>query len=438
MTPSTSQITQWVAAHETELLELAREFVAIPSENRPPHGAEREFQHLFASTLSALGMDVRTFLVTDAEGVEAHPLYWPGRDYSDRPNVVGTLSGVGGGRSLLLSGHGDVVIGLPGKHPPFEPVIEEGRLYGRGSNDMKGGLAAAVMAIRCLRGLGVTLDGDLVFESVVDEELGGANGTLASRLLNRNPDAAVIMEPSNLVVCPAHLGGRTFRIRIRGAGGMGFGGMEIVNPIYAMAHLITAIESFAEDWRRVPAPSPELDPGRGLDTVLSIAQSGDFEPGQGDGVPNDGVLEVWIESFPGMTAAELDEAFLGFCRDVVARDRVLAKCQVSYEYVTRFLEGSSIPADHAIVKAAAAAMTAVLGADRTIVQAAPFACDGFILAAFGIPTLILGPSGDSAHSADEYVTCRSLTELTATLARLVADWCGVASGQGEGVATDVQ
>ena len=156
----------------------------------------------------------------DVPGLESHPWYWPGRDYNGRPNVGARLKGRGSGRSLILSGHIDTVPRgtQPWTRDPFGGEIDGRRLYGRGSNDMKGGIGTNLFIVEALHRLGIKLDGDLIFESVVDEEFGGVNGTLAGRLKGFNADAAVISEPSLLRVCPAQRGGRTVHIRLSGAG----------------------------------------------------------------------------------------------------------------------------------------------------------------------------------------------------------------------------
>lgn len=431
--PLTDQINQWARDHVSELVDVLSELIALPSENRAPGGTELAFQHRFAELLADVGMTVHMFTPPEIEGLTDHSLYWPGRDYTDRPNVVGALAGTGSGRSLLLGGHGDVVIGLSGDHDPFTPQIEGDKLYGRGSNDMKGGLVAAVFALRCLRDLGVRLAGDVFIESDVDEEMGGSNGNLAARLAGYNPDAAIVMEPSELVIAPSHFGGRVYRITIGGKGGMGFGGEEVINPIYGMARLVRSIEDLAEKRATQPAPSPELDPGRGLETVVSIVQAAEFEPGTGDGVPREALIEVWVESWPGTTAEELDDEFLGHCREFALKDPVLSRCEIRYDYVTRHLRGSSIPVDSDIVVATAAATAATLGAERSVVRAAPFACDVFVMHDFGIPALVLGPCGGNAHSADEFVSIESLRDLVAVLAQTTADWCGVSEEKSNAV-----
>src|ERR1051325_1881836 len=135
-------------------------------------------------------------------------MFWPGRHYSHRPNVGAVRKGTGGGRSLVLSGHIDPVPAGSGPWTrlPFGGAVEGNRLYGRGSNDMKAGVASNLFVAEALSMLGVQLAGDLPFESVVDEEFGGVNGTLAGRLMGFNADAAVISEPTALRISPAQRG----------------------------------------------------------------------------------------------------------------------------------------------------------------------------------------------------------------------------------------
>jgi hypothetical protein len=133
----------------------------------------------------------------EAPGVISHPLYWPGRDYINRPNFAARRNGTGGGRSLILSGHIDTVRAGSRKwtYDPFGGDVEGNHLYGRGSNDMKAGIATTLVIVEALARLDVRSRGNLIFESGVDEEFGGVNGTLAGRLMGFNADAAVIASP---------------------------------------------------------------------------------------------------------------------------------------------------------------------------------------------------------------------------------------------------
>src|SRR4029078_477459 len=136
-------------------------------------------------------------------------------------------SAAGGcGRRSSLPGHVDVVPALgEGRHGFWDGDVEDGRLYGRGAWDMKAGVACALHAARCLAECGVTLAGDVIVESVVDEEFGGANGTLAARLRGHHADGAVLSEPTGMTVCHATRGGIQYRLNVAGgATGMGFWG----------------------------------------------------------------------------------------------------------------------------------------------------------------------------------------------------------------------
>ena len=166
--------------------------------NRPPDG--NEAGAAWAWDRSGSGVDV--FFVAGAMSMS----WLEGRNYSEgRDNVVARWRGRGQGRSLLLSGHTDVAPAeseyWKGCHP-YKPVLKNGRLYGRGSADMKGGLTAMFWAMCILQDLGFQPGADILFESVVDEEFAGGNGTLAARLRGHNADLAMIQAPTRMEVCP--------------------------------------------------------------------------------------------------------------------------------------------------------------------------------------------------------------------------------------------
>jgi len=179
-------------------------------------GNELCAQELIESTLSSVGADIDRF-EPDNDAMRGHPEYNPGHSYEGRPNIVGVIKGAGGGRSLMINAHADVVpAGAEGwLCPPYEPRIIDGRLYGRGACGMKAGGAAALMALETLHECGIKLAGDVIFESVVDEE-GGGNGTLACCLKGYKADAAVIPEPTGLSIMPAHMGWLFYRITFSG------------------------------------------------------------------------------------------------------------------------------------------------------------------------------------------------------------------------------
>ena len=420
-------ISAWVDARREELLQLAEALIRFPSENRAPTGFEKEAQAFVAEAMRSMNMELDIFEPSAVPSLASHPALWPGRDYHDRPNVVGTWRGAqpASGKSLLFSSHVDVVAGgKGGRFRPFDPVRENGRLYGRGSSDMKGGLAASLMAARCLQALGVRLHGDLIIESVVDEENGGSNGTLASRLRGHNADACISPEPNGMALSPAHRGGRLWEITLQGSPGMPFGAVELINPAYGIAHLAVAIEAW-EKARNLRIATPPLYADiPGLPVVLNAIQAGDFEPGSGDGVPGTGRLEVWAEVYAGTTMEELEEDFLGHLKRVAEQTPVLQRCQMQIHPMTRFLPGSEIPRDHPIVRVVNSAYAQVLGRAADV-RGAPFACDVFVFNQLSpTPCVILGPRGGNAHAPDEWVMIEDIVALTKIFAQTALAWCG--------------
>ena len=155
---------------EAELITLTRDLVRIPSVVRPADPSATE---------ATVAEHVERWLAKEGFDVEVQPAA------PARPNVIASFGEASPRRTLLLEGHTDVVTeGDPAewRYPPFGGELADGRIWGRGAADMKGGLAASIVAVRCLQALGVRLRGDIIIESVVDEEMGGSNGTLAARL----------------------------------------------------------------------------------------------------------------------------------------------------------------------------------------------------------------------------------------------------------------
>jgi acetylornithine deacetylase len=405
------------------MIRYITEAVSIPSENKPPGGNELPMQHYLQTELQKLGFACEMYTLSSVPGLKEHPAYWAGRDYDDRPNLLAVKRGRGGGRTLLFSVHSDVVPGIAGSivENPFSPLVRDGRLYGRGSNDMKGGIAAILMAFRYLQDSGMTLKGDLLFESVVDEEMGGANGTLAGRVRGTVADAAIIPEPTNLRVCTSHVGGTIWRIEVKGKGGMGFGSEEIQNPIYGMAHIVRAIEQYHLALKpRKPYVNPDgtsLSPG----VVLSIINSGDFEPGMADGIPESCFIEVWVECHPGEDLQALEKDFVGQLFAEISRTESLKALDIEIERIIRFLPGSEASTPLAGILAG---LASEIGGIVPGEYRAPFACDAFMFNLHsGTPAVILGPTGENAHAGDEFVELESVSALISIYIKAIVDWC---------------
>lgn len=323
--PVNSTLEELLRSHVEErrdrLVEIIRDLVRIPSENTPPTGNEEACQRYASDFLRKLHLSPTLYDLREVPALESHPIFWPGRDYRDRPNLGARRKGRGGGRSLLLSGHIDTVPRgtLPWTRDPFGGEVVDNRLYGRGSNDMKGGVGTNLFIFEALYELGIELAGDLVFETVVDEEFGGVNGTLAGRLKGFNAEAAVISEPSSLRVCPAQRGGRTAHVKLSAMGGVLTEGAFPAGVISQLHHLLHHLDSFAEQ-RRVRAAVHELYAGSADPVPVSVTKvfTGPWGTKEPITIPETCLVEVYWQMMPGEKQEDIEGEFFAWLDSVVA------------------------------------------------------------------------------------------------------------------------
>ena len=411
----------YVGSRRGRLSELIADLVRRPSENKPPHGFEGECQKYTAAHLERYGAQVLVYEPDQAPGITDHGLFWPGRNYKGRPNVAGKIAGAGDGRSLILSGHIDTVpVGSePWNFDPFGAEIRGDRLYGRGANDMKAGVATNLFVAEALSDMGVELKGDLTVETVVDEEFGGVNGTLAGRLMGIVADAAVISEPSFLRICPAQRGGRTVHLTFSAPNDGVLGRRAGQTVMEQLREFLDALEEFRQH-RRKQSPGHTLyahleDPVPVNVTRIFTAPWGMSEP---TNTPSTCRVELFWQAMPGESLADIDHAFLIWLRRLTTPP--------AFHYPIRWLPGSAIAADHALVSEFSAAAEPVFGA-APVVQGIEGPCDMYVFHEFGVPAVLWGARGANTHNPDEYVELSTVERAAAALLSFVCRWCGVAS-----------
>ncbi|MEP7270005.1 MAG: M20/M25/M40 family metallo-hydrolase [Acidobacteriota bacterium] len=423
------RLTELTLARRERLIQTITELVQIPSENTPPLGAEGECQRYVFDRLNLLDLRTESYRLLDVEGIGDHPEFRLGRDYTNRPNVAAVWPGSGGGRSLLLSGHIDTVPrgSEPWSRAPFSAVVEGNRLYGLGSNDMKGGVAAFLLAVEILKEAKVRLRGDLLIETIVDEEFGGVNGTLAARLRGHNADAAILCEPSQHMVCPAQTGGRTAHITLRGSSdGILSDGAPSVKVTEQLRYLLGKIEEFAEQRRTLttihPFYSDSADPVPVWVTKISCGGWGTQEPIT---IPSSCKIELYWQAMPDEQQESIEREFFRWMEDCVAACPKLFPIRPEVSFPIRWLPGSALEGQSELVTTLSDTFRQVTGSEP-LVRGIGGPCDMYVFHQhFSTPAVLFGPRGGNTHAPDEWVDLDSALVVTETLARFICRWCGV-------------
>jgi acetylornithine deacetylase/succinyl-diaminopimelate desuccinylase family protein len=426
---TTARISEAVAATAEELVDLTRDLVRIRSENPKllgfDPGGEAAMQDRVTAELEPLGFEIDRW----------EPL--PGR-----PNVVAVLRGSGGGHSLALNGHVDVVpAGDPAAWPvdPWDGTIRDGVMWGRGSCDMKGGIAAMIHAVRVIRRLGIPLRGDLMIETVIDEETGGP-GTRATIERGYWPDFAIVTEPTGLAIMPVEGGLEWLRVTVLGQSGhsawryrsVHAGGQGVaVNALEKGAKILAAVQDLERQWAvrkahpLMPAGITTINPG-----VMAAGSGG----GQ-DGMPN---VMTAVSTFPDYCSLELSLKYLPserrenvraefeeFIARVAMTDDWLREHPPTIEWGIRGVSFPPVntPTDHPGVMALEEAVRSRLG----VVEMRGFVAVSDIawFAEAGVPAVLFGPgSGLGAHGSDERLELDQLVDAAAVLALAIVGWCG--------------
>ena len=366
---------------------LLRDLVAIDSVNPalvPGARGEAEIARRLADEMTAIGLDVN---VTEVA---------PGR-----PNVVGVLRGRGPGRTLMVCGHVDTV-GVTGMTRPFAAEIRDGRVYGRGAQDMKGGVAAMVSAARVLSEGGGLDRGSLVVAAVVDEEHAslGADALVTTC----RADGAVVTEPTGLDVAVAHKGFQWVAIETRGRAAHGSRPQDGRDAILRMGRILSRLEAL--DGRLQSGASHPL---LGTPSLHASVIEGGHELSS---YPVRAWLQFERRTLPGepldVALAEAnaileelrsdDPEFEGHAQPLFGRD--------AYEIV-----GSS-------------RLPSLLSREAERAGCAPqfvgmsFWTDAAILGGAGIPCVLFGPGGAGLHSTEEYVFVDDVIRCRETLVAL--------------------
>jgi acetylornithine deacetylase/succinyl-diaminopimelate desuccinylase-like protein len=317
-----------------------------------------------------------------------------------RPNVIAIARGTGGGRTLLLNAHTDTV-GHGGMADPLVPRVQGGRLYGRGAYDMKGGLAACLVAAREAAGRG--LGGDVVVTAVVDEELSSI-GT-QSVLKRVRADAAIVAEPTQMRVCVAHKGFVAFEMETFGRAAHGSRPDLGVDAIVKMGHVLVGIDALDRSLRARPTHALL---GSGSVHAGVVAGGSEFSTyparcvlqGERRTVPGESLDQVEAELHallggPGRADSQFESAW----RTVAARQPFEISAG---EEIARLLRDAA-------------------GTDEVVGES--YWTDAALIAGTGVPTVVFGPGGEGAHADVEWVSIADVERCAKVFVSVAAEFC---------------
>lgn len=375
----------------SEIVELARQLVAIDSVNPDlvPGGAgEGEIARFAAGWLQRAGLEVT----------------WD-EPAPGRPNVIAVARGRGGGRSLLLNAHMDTV-GVAGMARPHEPYVEGQRLYGRGAYDMKGSLAAIMIAAAAART--EQLRGDVIVTAVADEEYASI-GT-QSVVTRWRTDAAIVTEPTALELCLAHKGFVWLDVATAGVAAHGSLPDLGVDAIVKMGHVLVALDQLDRALRAAPS---HLLLGSGSIHASLIAGGQELSS-----YPERCTLSVERRTVPGETpqavVAEMSALLDGLAAADGAFSAVLTPGLARDAY--------EVAQDEPIVGVLRRQAAAMLGYEPGTMGQTGW-MDSALLGAAGIPTVIFGPGGEGAHAAVEWVDLDQVEQCSQILLATAREFC---------------
>jgi acetylornithine deacetylase len=419
MSDARNRIVDTVDAGRDKAIKFLQEMVGIPSVT----GDEGRIQTFLFDYLKKLGLEVDMW-ESDWEALKKHPGYIPvDRGYEGRPNIVGTWKGTGGGRSLLLNGHTDVIPvgnGEGWSDNPWSAKVKDGLLYGRGSCDMKSGVASHILAVDFLKNAGFRVKGDVLINIVIDEEVSG-HGTLDTVIRGYKADAGISGETSGLAVQPACIGRIWFEIEIQGKPAgiqrryQGVSGIELG---YKITKAVEALEV-----KRVATVKHQLYPKPidALPCMIGAFHSGSFP----SSFPATCLLKGSMATVPGEDHEGVKRSLVEHIAKVAAEDAWMKDHPPTVRFVGYDAQASEIPVDHPIVSTVSRNYAEVTGQQAEI-SGRQGAADTRFLNLYGhTPTVIFGPGSTAVmHSDDEYVSIDDYITAIKVMALSIYDWCG--------------
>ena len=391
-------------------------------------GEERQSQQVVYRKLKSLGMDPEIWEPRISD-LMTHPAFAPVEwDYNGRPNVTAVLKGKGGGRSLALNGHIDVVSPEPSwgwSHDPWGAEIVGNRMYGRGAADMKSGIAMIVLVLEALNKSAIKLKGNVYFKLVIEEECGG-NGALACRLRGHavGADAAIVAENTNLRLGISELGVIWFRVRVRGGSAHVASAHKSVNVIESCYPLMEALHRLERSMNDQISHPLYLKHEHPINLNVGEIKGGHWP----SSVPAECSFVCRLSYEPGVKNQEMHKQVEECIYEACQANPFLQINPPQVEYYGFQSEGDVCEQDKEFIKILGDAYMEISGEELE-----PLASTGTTdMRMFNLyshtPAVVFGPKGENGHAADEYVELDSIVKGAKTLAIFMLNWCGIEQG----------
>jgi acetylornithine deacetylase/succinyl-diaminopimelate desuccinylase-like protein len=437
-------ILEYIDKHQRDILDYLGRLISF---NSPP-GSELEVQNFLREDLvRSMGFDQVDFFAVDKE--------------NKRPNNVGIKKGVGDGRDIIINGHIDIspVSDEAAKkwtNDPWKSTVNDGKIYGRGASDMKGGLTAAIWAVKTLTENNIRLKGNVYLEVVVGEEGAPSEpelGTLAVCRRGYSAPIAIVTEPtdceifvdqSGVIGWDIDLPGKAIHVGNRNLSaypqrtGLPMGSGSGVNAFLKAMKIVNALEELERQWVLRPRkgawgsggiPNPDKQ-GIGMwNNVIVAVQAGDFNIWALAGhcrIRGLTFYPPWVKEKDVIDEIWKTIESVGATDDWI-REKIRERTLVFNPRVLAYWGPTSVPLGHELVTILHDSFRHATGKETTI-SGAKFVSDATHLDSQGIPTIIFGP-GDinyGAHASDEFVPVDELINCTKTLALGLVDWCQTA------------
>ncbi|MEE6451234.1 peptidase [Gottfriedia acidiceleris] len=420
-------IQDYISNHKDKTIDLLKQLVMENSVS----GNESKAQAIVLEKLRELDLDLDVW-EPDLKEMKEHPYFISTRDsFTGSPNIVATLKGTSGGKSMILNGHIDVVPEgniQQWTYPPYSATVVDNKLYGRGATDMKGGNVALILAIEAIKRSGITLKGNVYFQSVIEEESGGA-GTLATILRGYTADGVIIPEPTNMKFFIKQQGSMWFRLKVKGKvahGGTRYEGVSAIEKSVLIIQQIQKLEQLRNQriadplYDGVPIPIPiNIGTINGGTWPSSVSDLVTLE-GRFGVAPNEKLEDAKIE-------------FENWIDHIKNLDDWFVENPVEVEWFgARWVPGT-VEADSELVKTLQRNYLETMK-QNPVVEAAPWGTDGGLFTQIlNIPMIVFGPGETKvAHYPDEFIDLDQMFLAAEIIACTLIDWCGVEGQQHEG------